>query len=146
VPHVTALVQPGHQPVSAPPTVPSVSIGTSALSLGCLLQLFVDLYWSFSYIYILYVNLCICYLKITEFVNGKVNSSEPSSSEWQEHIVTDGKKLVSFLLFCVVDFMFLYNLIISCLGSLNFVLFSHHNPYTIIIRKCGNQVGTNLLR
>jgi hypothetical protein len=107
VPHVTALVQPGHQPVSAPPTVPSVSIGISALSLGCLLQLFVDLYWSFSYIYILYVNLCICYLKITEFVNGKVNTSEPSSSDWQEHIATDGKKLVSFLLFRVLDFMFL---------------------------------------
>ncbi|TVU33965.1 hypothetical protein EJB05_15784, partial [Eragrostis curvula] len=44
VPHVTALVQPGHQPVSAPPTMPSV------------------------------------------------NSSEPSSSDWQEHTATDGKK------------------------------------------------------
>ncbi|KAK3160963.1 hypothetical protein QOZ80_1BG0069460 [Eleusine coracana subsp. coracana] len=44
VPHVTPVVQPGHQPVSAPPTIPSV------------------------------------------------NSSESSSSDWQEHTATDGKK------------------------------------------------------
>ncbi|XP_062200912.1 pre-mRNA-processing protein 40A-like [Phragmites australis] len=44
VPHVTALVQPGHQPVSAPATLPPV------------------------------------------------NSSEPSSSDWQEHTAIDGKK------------------------------------------------------
>ncbi|KAL6880484.1 hypothetical protein ACP4OV_012049 [Aristida adscensionis] len=44
VPHATALAQPGHQPVSAPATLPSV------------------------------------------------NSSEPSSSDWQEHTAADGKK------------------------------------------------------
>ncbi|XP_062212478.1 pre-mRNA-processing protein 40A-like [Phragmites australis] len=44
VPHVTALVQPGHQPVSAPATLPSV------------------------------------------------NSSQPSSLDWQEHTATNGKK------------------------------------------------------
>ncbi|KAL6647668.1 hypothetical protein ACP70R_015105 [Stipagrostis hirtigluma subsp. patula] len=44
VPHVTALVQPGHQPMSAPATLQSV------------------------------------------------NSSEPSSSDWQEHTAADGKK------------------------------------------------------
>jgi len=34
----------------------------------------------------------IIYLGITEFANDKVNSSESSSSDWQEHTAAEGKK------------------------------------------------------
>lgn len=90
VPHVSPLVQSGHQPVSAPTTLPSVSIARPVLH-----HLILS-YTSAASIVLLYCTKIIDF-GITEFANDKVHLSEPSSSDWQEHIAAEGKKLVFFL-------------------------------------------------
>jgi hypothetical protein len=88
-------VQSGHQPVSAPTTLPSVSIARPMLHhLFFFLSNFVTSAVSIVFVY--YTIFYIVDFGITEFANDKVNFSEPSSSDWQEHTAAEGKKLVFF--------------------------------------------------
>ena len=89
VPHVTPLVQPGHQPVPVTATLPSVSILKRSNPLLIHLT-FVKFYGLCCLSNV--QNFYIIYLGITEFANDKVNLYEPSSSDWQEHTAAEGKK------------------------------------------------------
>jgi len=57
-----------------------------------------------SIVFVYYTIFYIVDFGITEFANDKVNLSEPSSSDWQEHTAAEGKKLVFFQFLSVINF------------------------------------------
>lgn len=107
------VVQPGHQSVSAPTTSPSVSTARHILHHLIFLSNYVTS--AATIVFVCYTIFYIVDFGITDFANDKVNLSEPSSSDWQEHTAAEGKKLVFFLVLSVVNFI----LSVSCFGSLS---------------------------